>query len=315
MDVISEKGAVLLDYRAEAAHLDDLVRWKAPDPAPTARQVRAYAGGRYLGLVGLFLAVAGLFAAPRRAWPWAAVTATGIVLALGSVLWVGEAKVLVGGHSLRLPLAWLNQALVQHAEPINFPARFLALPAVGMSVLGALALRWRPLAWLVPLALADVAAHDLAVWPRATVTLPEMTGLDAASLRAAGVDGPLADLALAAESNEESRTLAVAAQLATGMPSQGVPLERLDGWAPEGNQWLRTRPISAYGNLARPGVRAPTTEELTADLAALRQRGFVGVLLTHRDPRPAPQAEAALTAACGAPVRGLHATVWKLPAP
>ncbi len=313
MAVMDARGGVLLDYRAEAAHLDDLVRWKAPDPAPTARQVRAYAGGRYLGWGTLLLAVAGIAAWPRRAAPWVAVTGVGVLFALGSVLWLGEAKVLVGGHSLRLPLAWLNQALVEHAQPINFPARFLAIAAVGLAMLGSLAVRWRSLAWAVPLVLVDVAMHDLAVWPRATVTLPDMAGLDDASLRAAGIDGPLADLALAAESNEESRTYAVAAQLATGRATQGVPLERLDGWAPGGNLWMRSRALSAFGNLARPGVQAPTPEALAADLAALRERGFAGVLLTHRDPRPDPTAERMLSNACGPPVRSAHATVWKLP--
>ena len=311
-DVVGSRGEVLLDYRAEAAHLDDLVRWKSPDPEPQARQVRAYAGGRYLGVVALALALAGLVASPRRALPWVAVGAVGTVLALGSLLWWGDTRVMVGGHALQLPLARLNQLLVEHAEPINFPARFLAVTAVAVAVLGALALRWPWLGWLVPVALVDVGMHDLAVWPRATLELPDMAGLDATALREAGVVGPIADLALAAESNEETRTLAVAAQLAGGFATQGVPLERLDAWAPEGNAWLRARPVAALGNLARPGVRAPSDEELSADLDALRVRGFGGVMLTHRDLRPDPTTDARLTAACGTPVRAAHATVWSL---
>jgi len=311
-DVVGPRGEVLLDYRAEAAHLDDLVRWKAPDPEPEARQIRAYAGGRYLGLLGLALAVAGLVASPRRALPWVAVGGVGTVLALGSLLWWGDERVLVGGHAIQLPLARLNQLLVEHAEPINFPARFLGVTAVALAVLGALAMRWPWLGLLVPAALADVAMHDLAVWPRATLVLPDMAGLDDSTLREAGVVGPIADLALAAESNEETRTLAVAAQLAGGFPTQGVPLERLDSWAPEGTAWLRARPVAALGNLARPGVRAPTDAELSADLDALRGRGFGGVMLTHRDARPDPTTDARLTAACGAPVRAAHATVWSL---
>lgn len=313
-EMFGTRGQILLDYRAEAAHLDDLVRWKEPKLQPIARQERAYAGGRYLGVVALLLAGAGAVAAPRRALPWLAVGAVGLVLALGSVLWLGGDKVLVNGMALQLPLAWLNDALARHAEPINFPARFLAVPSVAIAVLGALAMRWRWFRWLVPIALIDIAAHDLAVWPRRTLTLPDMHGLDATTLSAAGIAGPLADLALAAESNEETRTLAVAAQLATGLPTQAVPLERLDDWAPEGNTWLRKRKIAVLGNLARPGIVAPTPEELDADLAALRGRGFAAVMLTHREARGDQAAEELLTAACGPPVRGAHATVWRLPA-
>ncbi len=312
-EMFGKRGEVLLDYRAEAAHLDDLVRWKAPKLEPIARQERAYAGGRYLGVVALALAMAGLVAAPRRALPWVVVGAVGTVLALGSVLWLGDDKVKVGGMGLQLPLAWLNDALARHAEPINFPARFLAVPSVAISVLGALAMRWRWLYWLVPIALVDIAAHDLAVWPRRTLTLPDMRGLDAKTLAVAGIAGPLADLALAAESNEETRTRAVAAQLATGLPTQAVPLERLDDWAPEGNDWLQKRRISVLGNLARPGITAPTPDELSADLSALRSRGFAGVMLTHREGRGDQNAEALLTAMCGPPVRGAHAAVWRLP--
>ena len=312
-EVFGTHGEVLLDYRVEAAHLDDLVRWRSPAPEAEARQERAYAGGRYLGLLSLVLAAAGFAASPKRAYPWVAVGIVGTVLALGSVLWWGDEKVRVGGHALQLPLAWLNDALTKHAEPINFPARFLALPSVALAVLGALATRWRWAVWFVPFALVDVAAHDLAVWPRLTVTLPDMTGIEDEALLRAGIDGPLADLSLAAESNEESRTLAVAAQLVTGRATQGVPLERLDAWAPEGNQWLRARAISALGTLARPGVQMPSPEAVSLDLAALRERGFAGLLLTHRDTRADPATDALLTQLCGSPIRAKHGTVWKIP--
>ncbi len=312
-EVMGPRGEVLIDYRGEAAHLDDLVRWRSPDSGPAARQARAYSGGRYLGLMALFLAACGLAASPRRALPWVAVGGVGSLLALGSVLWLGDSKVLVGGHALRLPLAWLNQALVDHAQPIHFPARFLALAALAVSVLSGLALRWRWLAWLVPFALADITLHDIAVWPRRLTTLPDMQGLTPEALSDLGVEGPLADLALAAESNEETRTLAVAAQIAAGLPTQGVPIERLDAWAPAGSAWLRTRRIHALGNLARPGVSVPTSPELSADLLALHERGFAGVLLTHREGRVDPRTDALLTALCGEPLRARHATVWKVP--
>ena len=312
-EVFGSRGEVRLDYQVEAAHLDDLVRWQSPAAEPEARQVRAYSGGRYLGVLALFLAVMGVVAAPRRALPWVALGISGALLAFGSVLWLGDETVKVGGHALRLPFAWLNHALAQYAEPIHFPARFLALASVAVSVLGALASRWRWAIWVVPLALADIAAHDLAVWPRRTVTLPDMRGIDDAALRAAGIEGALADLSLAAEANEETRTLAVAAQLTTGRATQAVPIERLDAWAPEGNDWLRVRPIARLGNLARPGVVVPGADEVSADLVALADRGFGGLLLTHRDPTPDSRTDRLLTGLCGPPLRAAHATIWKLP--
>ena len=312
-EVFGSRGDVRLDYRLEAAHLDDLVRWQTPSAEPEARQERAYSGGRYLGILACILALMGVVAAPRKSLPWVAVGVSGALLAFGSVLWLGEETVKVGGHALRLPFAWLNQALAQYAEPLHFPARFLVLSSVAVSVLGALASRWRWAIWVVPLALADIAVHDLAVWPRRTVTLPDMRGIDDAALRAAGIEGALADLSLAAESNEETRTLAVAAQLTTGRATQAVPIERLDAWAPQGNDWLRVRPIARLGNLARPGVVLPGPDEVSLDLEALAERGFGGILLTHRDSTPDSRTDRLLTSFCGSPLRAAHATVWKLP--
>jgi hypothetical protein len=60
-------------------------------------------------------------------------------------------------------------------------------------------------------------------------------------------------------------------------------------------------------------VITPSADDVTADLVALRERGFSGIMITHRDERVDPRTDALLSAACGAPLRATHATVWKVP--
>ncbi len=312
-EVVEPGGATVHGYRRSAAHLDHLVTWRVAPAGDNYRQERAYTGGRYLGWGTLLLAVVGLVAAPRRALPWLAASAAGITLSLGSVIWWNEAMVKVDGRALVLPFAWLNATMAQHAEAINFPARFLAIPSIALPVMAALAMRWRWLALLVPLAAIDMVAHDLVPWPRAMVSLPSMEGLSPEALAEAGIVGPVADLGLAAESNEESRLRAVAMQVAGEAPSSGVPIERLDGWARSGRVWLSRHEITKLGNVAdRRAVPMPEFHDLEADIAALRERGYTGVAITFRELPTDPRVESVLNPLLGDPVRGEHALVWSL---
>lgn len=315
-EVLEEEGAIRHGYRLSATHLDHLVEWREVSPAPDQRQQRAYTGGRYLGWGTLLLALAGLVAAPRRAYPWVAVSGVGILLGLGSVIWWNDQILKFGSTTLVLPFTWMNVAMAKHAEAINFPARFLALPAIALPVLASLAMRWRWLALAVPLAAYDMVVHDLVPWPRATVTLPSMRGIDRDALVEAGITGPVADLSLAAESNEESRLRSVALQLATGLPSSGVPIERLDNWARSGREWLARRELAGLGNLAdRPSLPTPTLSSLDADLEALRERGYTGIAITFREHAHDARLDRVLTPVLGAPIRADHALLWSLAAP
>ncbi len=315
-EVLEEHGAVRHGYRLSAAHLDHLVTWREASPEPDHRQERAYTGGRYLGWGTLCLALIGIGAAPRRAYPWVAVSGVGILLALGSVIWWNDQILKFGTFTLVLPFTWMNAEMAKHAEAINFPARFLALPAITLPVLASLAMRWRWLALLVPLAVYDMLAHDLVPWPRATVALPTMAELSPSALSEAGITGPIADLSLAAESNEESRLRAVAMQIATGQPSSGVPIERLDNWATSGREWLALHELTRLGNLTdRPQLAAPSLPTLAADLRALRERGYTAVAVTFRERSHDGRVEAVLTPVLGEPIRADHALLWPLVAP
>ncbi len=315
-EVLEEQGAIRHGYRLSAAHLDHLVEWREASPSPDQRQERAYTGGRYLGWGTLLLAIIGIAAAPRRAYPWVAVSGVGILLGLGSVIWWNDQILKFGTTTLVLPFTWMNAEMAKHAEAINFPARFLALPAIALPVLASLAMRWRWLALLVPVAAYDMVAHDLVPWPRSTVALPSMRGLDRETLAEVGINGPIADLSLAAESNEESRLRAVALQIATGRPSSGVPIERLDNWASSGREWLAQHELTRLGNLAdRPHLPAPSFTSLEADLAALRERGYTAIAITFREQAHDARVEGVLTPVLGAPVRADHALLWPLAAP
>lgn len=277
--------------------------------APSAGARRRYDGGRYLGLVGLLLGAIGVAAAPRRAGPWLAVFGVSLVLSLGPVLLWQQAPLRVGDVVFGLPLAPLNRALALIGEPMNFPARFLAPAMIALSVLGALATRWRFVIALVPLALVDVVARDETPWPRNTFALPDMAGLEAAAPL-----GPVADLGMVANSEPTVRTRAIAAQLLLGRPFNSVPIERLSAWSTSADRWLRALPLVRVVNSFTGGAGMATAGDWRPDLWLLGDRGYAHLLLTHRATGVDLGADTFLTGLCGEPVRTPHATLWTVPA-
>lgn len=292
--IFSPDGRVQTDYRGAAMQLQELLSPRR-DARGGDRQTVTYTGGRYLGWGAVLLLLVGLAAAPRRAAPWVVVLGGSAILSLGSVLWVNGAVVESGGRPLVLPLAWINHWLRQFAEPINFPARFIAPGMIALAAGASLASRWRWSAALVPLALVDVAYNELVPWPRATFALPEMTGLE-------GGGGAVADVQLAINSDPESRTLDIAAQIQLGRPFQSVPVERQDKWAPGGTLWLQQLPVMAaldatwHGKPTRPGG------DPRVDQWLLRERGFDRVILTHRTGSPQKELREVLEAVFGQPI-------------
>jgi len=85
-------------------------------------------GGRYLGFAGGLLALLGTVARPRRAAPWAALGAGGLLLGLGSM--IGP----MGG-----PFLYLNSLLDLMARPLTQPTRFLVVALIGMAICAGLA--------------------------------------------------------------------------------------------------------------------------------------------------------------------------------
>jgi hypothetical protein len=281
--------------------------------APSEGTRRRYDGGRYLGLVALALGGIGVAAAPRRAGPWVAVFGVSVVLSLGPVLVWQQAPLRVGEVVFGMPMAAVNRALALVGEPMNFPARFLAPAMVALSVLGALATRWRWTVALVPLALIDIVARDETPWPRNTFALPEMAGLEVAGVASGRDGGAVADFGMTANAEPTARTRAIAAQLLLGRPFASVPIERLSAWSTSGDRWLRALPLVRAVNSFVGGSPLPTEGDWRGDLWLLRDRGFSHGLLTHRDSGPDFRADAFLTRLCGEPVRTTHATIWAFP--
>ena len=303
--------AVLADGRlgqtlqAESAHWWEVFRAAVPN---TERQVAAYGGGRYLGPLGLGLGLLGWVARPRSGTRWGLMVLVGLLFAAGPLLWLGDSPWMSGGRPVELPFGPLNHLLARHAAPLHFPARFLALSTVGLAVLGAQAVgRWRG---LLPVALLSVGVSlvaDRVDFPRAVTRLPDFS-----ALQQLPGQGPLVDLSLAAISNPERRTAHVAAQLATGRPVQGMPIERLD---------MRARGIQA--ELAELGlVRAMATnrgwpEDVRPDLEKLAAIGFEAMMLTGPDVDG--EARRRIQVVCGPGIAAgagrERAQIWALPCP
>lgn len=282
------------------------------------RQKLAYTGGRYLGLLAVGLALAGLVAAPPRALPWLLVTLAGLVLSMGTVPWWQGEQVTLGGGRVLLPLAWINRALAWAAEPLNFPARFLSVTSLGIALLAGLAVaRWPALRWLVPLAVADIAWNDLVPWPRATFPMPDAAGLtagegavwDASMVAKAAASHQGAENAVIAGIDPETRLRDMAAQMQLNRPTQAMPVERVDHWATSGMAWSRALPLAEALAAGRP------SGDHREDLWLLRARGFDRVVLTHdRQSGPQPQQRAILDRLLGPGVSAPNATIWIVPA-
>lgn len=282
------------------------------------RTHRAYGGGRYVGVVGLLLMVAGVVAAPGRALPWLGLGGVGLVLALGPVLgWEDRAV----EPLVVLPLAYLNHLLAFVAEPVNFPVRFASILMLAGAVLGGLAVaRWRVAASVVPVVLVDVAWNDLVPWPRDTFPLVVPRDVVAPAGAVADLsfvfggsgrrpDAPEQRAELPSWYDATVRYRAVSAQLALGRPMQNVPIERLDGWATEGLAWVGALPVS----VAVAGwVVAP--EELRESAFLLRSHGFGSVLIHHPcEVQADPPVVEMLDRAWGQRRRGRCMSVWAVP--
>ncbi len=305
MPVFDDRGVVVSTYPGAAMELDQMLRLRSAERKGADRQTYAYTGGRYVGWVTLALALTGLFAAPKRALPWVAVAGASATLSLGSVLWMQGALVTHGGMNYVLPLAYLNDELGRIAEPINFPARFIAPGMIALAMLAALATRWRWSALAVPIALIDVAANDLVPWPRQNFALP-----DVASFAQAPGTGAIADLAAAWNPDPESRLSAIAVQVATGRAVSGVPIERLDTWAHSGTDWVRALHLMREFVSNRPSRIAL---DYRRDAWLMRKRGFDSVLLSGNNATEHSGNSMILTEAFGRPVRAGRVALWPVP--
>ncbi|MEN9786584.1 MAG: hypothetical protein RLZZ299_1848 [Pseudomonadota bacterium] len=285
-----------------------LVVTRAVDFSHATRQAYAYGGGRYLGWITIGLAVAGAWQMPRRALPWIAVGLTGIVFAMGTVLWWGDAIV---QPRIVLPLAVLNHALAWFGEPLNFPVRFLALTTIATSILAALGTTRRWMLALVPLAMIDVNRNALAPWPRNMMVMADLSPVEAP-------EGAVADFTFALRENVDplrsydaaDRFQLLGAQVWLDRPMQIMPVERVELWGTSGIRWTAALPLAALvrgASVDEDGVRASTW--------LLRERGFRSVVVTHAcDANPERGFLRSVSQVLGEPARGRCGLLWKLPA-
>lgn len=314
-----------VDTRLEPA---DLLRPRGLANDPPAS---AYLGGTYLGLGGLALAVGGLIRRPRLGAPFVGVIVLGIILAMGSYLTIDGAELVRGASRVRLPMLWLNRLLARVAEPVNFPVRFLAMSQVGMAALASLLLAGAPggprrgraglllLGLLGALSAAEPWALRQAAWPMARAPLRSLGVLQPVAL-AAAEGGPrgVVDLSMALRPDARNRRVGLQLQLAHGLPTQAVPIERVEFFARGGQQ--RVEALSMVGALRAAQQRGGRVElaGLEAELALLREAGFGFVLLAEGwDTGDAPiPGEAALSGWLGPPLtRGRGVAAWRLPDP
>jgi len=311
-----------------AARLDpaQLVEPARTRRATASREEMAYGGGRYLGWPALALALGALLMRPRRALPWVAVGGVGVVVALGSYLVSGVDEVLhASGGRYRMPLLFLNRALGFAAEPLNFPARALALTATALAagaalVGGARPSRWPAAArWLGPAAAAlavvnvlDVQRHQLVPRPLPTIALPDYGDL----ARLGESSGAMIDLSLAWRSDQENRAAALAAQVLHGQRIQGVPVDRLEFFAREGRLYVRSFPLVRDLEAAMSQPTRLRAEDYRGDFALLRRAGFSRALILGTGPMKEIPAGSrrALAGVLGAPaISHANFEVFELP--
>jgi hypothetical protein len=313
-----------VDTRLEPMALFHLQGWENDPPAS------AYLGGTYLGVGALALAAAGLIRRPTLGGPFVGIGVVGVVLAMGSYLSVDGAEVVAAAGLVRFPMLWLNRLLAHVAEPVNFPVRFLAMTVVALGALGSLAVagpkgqpRSRPslkdalIVAVVGLSALEPWALGQASWPMARAPLRELGVLQGIA-DAAATGGPrgVVDLSLALRPDARNRRTGLQVQLAHGLPTQAVPIERVEFFARGGQQ--RVEALSMVGVLRAAQQRGGTVDlaALDVEIALLREAGFGYLLLAEGwDTADAPiPGEAALSGWLGPPlVRGHGVAAWQLP--
>ncbi|MCK6503213.1 hypothetical protein L6R53_07430 [Myxococcota bacterium] len=276
---------------AQAVRLD-LARLAWPFRGLSPGLFPAYVGGQYLGPIPLLLAAWGVAGAPRRALPLAAAAATGLLFAMGSQPVVAAAEVELPGGTV-LPFAWLSAALHSVAVPPHYPVRFVAVAMVGVAVLGALAIAGRTnrrvrLA-LVGLALVGIADANLRGeerWPWPVTELTPVRFLD--GLRQVD-DGAVLDLSWYSQADQDGRNQSAWYQVQHGLPTQIVPITRLDRLHREGA--ARALALPMVEELRQIGTGTDDAPggggDHRADLALLREDGFRWILVFGERHRPA----------------------------
>ena len=318
-------GQPVTDPASARLDLPELFR-PASDLRDTAsREQLAYGGGRYLGWPLIVIVGLAAWKLGRRSIPWLGVGGLGVLLATGSYLvWGGVEYSSASVARLGMPFLFMNRALGYLVEPINFPNRFLVLTLLSGAVLGGLLtqcqLRGRSLATPV-LLLSLLNAVDVQLNQLTPPPMARFSMTDYAALSAAEEDGgAILDLNLTWRADPETRGAAQVGQLVHKQAIQGVPIERVEQHANDGQVFAKNLPMVT---LLEPAFKFQKTVQLEIeqhqeDLALLRDAGFDRVLLLGigADNAVAPALVSALQPLLGEPIiQDRRAVLFEIPQP
>jgi len=221
-----------------------------------------------------------------------------VSLAMGSYLVGSGGEVIISGEGTcsdqdtwcyQMPFLYLNRALGQLAEPLNFPVRFLSIVSVTIGALGALfaasRFRGRSLGGLA-IGLALLNAIDVRVNQLIPYPMQSFSPGIYAELEEPAISGPYLDVSQALRSDPETRGASQSAQMAHHQPIQSVPIERVEKFAEEGQHWAATLPFmkSLASVVVTHTAVTLSPESHRMDLALLNSQGFKGVLLLGSGP-------------------------------
>ena len=117
--------------------------------------------------VGLALVGLGFLRDRRRVWPWLLLALLCVIFGLGPELRVGGQPLLIGGHAIMLPYAYLRQ--LPGLEFMRTPGRFMQVGVIALGIGAACGLAWlvrRLPRWRGPLLIIAPALLLLQIWPR-----------------------------------------------------------------------------------------------------------------------------------------------------
>jgi len=117
--------------------------------------------------IGLILAGLGMIRDRRRVWPWLLLALLCVIFGLGPELYVRGQPLLIGGHAIRMPYAYLRQ--LPGLEFMRTPGRFMQVGVIGLGIGAACGLAWlvhHLPRWRGPLLISAPALLLLQIWPR-----------------------------------------------------------------------------------------------------------------------------------------------------
>ena|GEM_PF-5591784 len=237
----------------------------------------AYGCGRFIGFVLPLLAAFGAWRGGKAARVWAVLFGVGLICAMGSFLTVGSTIELSGGEMVWLPMIFVNRMLDTLLFPLHFPDRVFILATLALCVLAAFVIRDRRWAVGVLLVAVEINSAPVVDWPWPRFRLETM---DELGVLADQPGSAIADLSTTIEPSSEHRRLSLAAQMSHRLPTNIVPIERLEYAGREGFLSVYALSITAAVRqlMGDHDLRRPPAN-YRSDWVLLRTMGFDKVVV------------------------------------